>query len=46
LAKPPLIVEVEYSEITTAGRLRQPVLRRVRADLGVLDCGTDQLAGP
>ena len=46
LAKPPLIVEVEYSEITTAGRLRQPVLRRVRTDLGVLDCGTDQLAGP
>jgi bifunctional non-homologous end joining protein LigD len=46
LAAPPLIVEVEYSDLTTAGRLRQPVLRRVRTDLDVLDCGIDQLTGP
>lgn len=45
LARPPLIVEVEYSQLTAAGRLRQPVLRRVRTDIDVLDCGTDQLPG-
>jgi bifunctional non-homologous end joining protein LigD len=46
LRSPPLIVEVEYSDLTTAGRLRQPVLRRVRADLDVLACSTDQLSAP
>jgi bifunctional non-homologous end joining protein LigD len=46
LAAPPLIVEVEYSDLTTAGRLRQPVLRRVRTDLDVLACGIDQLTMP
>ncbi len=43
LKRPPLIVEVEYSAVTAAGRLRQPVLRRVRTDLDVLACGLDQL---
>ena len=45
LGNPPLIVEVEYSHITASGRMRQPVLRRVRSDLDVLACGIDQLDG-
>jgi bifunctional non-homologous end joining protein LigD len=44
LRRPPLIVEIEYASVTAAGRLRQPVLRQVRTDVGVLDCGMDQLA--
>ncbi len=43
LRHPPLVVEVEYSDVTSAGVLRHPVVRAVRADVDVLDCGTDQL---
>lgn len=43
LNHPPLIVEVEYSQITSAGVLRHPVVRAVRSDIDVLDCSTDQL---
>ena len=43
LRSPPLIVEVEYSQITATGVLRHPVVRAVRHDLDVLDCSTDQL---
>lgn len=43
LHNPPLVVEVEYSDVTSAGVLRQPVVRAVRTDVDVLDCGTDQL---
>lgn len=46
LRNPPLIVEVEYSQITKVGVLRHPVVRAVRRDLDVLDCSTDQLTGP
>ena len=46
LRHPPAVVEVEYASVTSAGRLRQPVLRGVRTDLGVLDCGVDQLDLP
>ena len=46
LARPPLIVEVEYSQFTAAGVLRQPVVRRVRTDVDVLACGIDQLPLP
>jgi len=46
LRHPPLIVEIEYSAVTAAGRLRQPVLRAVRTDLDVLACGLDQLTAP
>lgn len=43
LRHPPLIVEVEYAQITPAGVLRHPVIRAVRPDIDVLDCSTDQL---
>lgn len=43
LRRPPLVVEVEYSDVTPAGVLRQPVVRAVRSDVDVLDCGTEQL---
>ena len=43
LKQPPLIVEVEYSDVTATRTLRHPVLRRVRTDLDVLDCSTSQL---
>jgi bifunctional non-homologous end joining protein LigD len=45
LRRPPLVVEVEYSQVTQGRVLRHPVLRTVRPDVGVLDCGIDQL-GP
>lgn len=44
LNHPPLIVEVEYSQITSAGVLRHPVVRAVRRDIDVLHCSTDQLS--
>jgi bifunctional non-homologous end joining protein LigD len=44
LSSPPLIVEVEYTQITPAGVLRNPVIRAVRRDVDVLDCSTSQLA--
>jgi bifunctional non-homologous end joining protein LigD len=43
---PPLIVEVEYTQVTPARVLRNPVIRAVRTDLDVLDCSTAQLAAP
>lgn len=43
LRNPPLIVEVEYTQVTPSGVLRNPVIRAVRTDLDVLDCSTDQL---
>lgn len=45
LRNPPLIVEVEYSQVTATGVLRHPVVRAVRQDLDVLDCSTDQMSG-
>lgn len=45
LSHPPLIVEVEYSQLTSAGVLRHPVVRAVRTDIDVLHCSTDQLSG-
>jgi bifunctional non-homologous end joining protein LigD len=46
LKHPPLIVEVEYSQVTAGRVLRHPVLRALRGDVGVLDCSVDQLALP
>ena len=46
LRTPPLVVEVEYSQITTGHVLRHPVLRALRPDVGVLDCSIDQLREP
>lgn len=43
LNSPPLIVEVEYTQITPGRVLRNPVVRAVRIDVDVLDCSTDQL---
>ncbi len=43
LRRPPLVVEVEYSDVTEARVLRHPVVRAVRSDVDVLACGTDQL---
>lgn len=43
IQSPPLLVEVEYSQVTKSGVLRHPVIRRVRYDVDVLDCRTDQL---
>lgn len=40
---PPLIVEVEYLDVSPDGQLRQPVFQRVREDLAVTDCTIDQL---
>lgn len=42
---PPLIVEVEYLDVSPDGQLRQPVFQRVRTDLAVTDCTIDQLTG-
>jgi bifunctional non-homologous end joining protein LigD len=46
LRHPPLVVEVEYTQVTPGNVLRNPVIRAVRTDLDVLDCGTDQLPAP
>ncbi len=43
IQSPPLLVEVEYSQVTKSGVLRHPVIRRVRYDVDVLACRTDQL---
>ncbi len=43
LQHPPLIVEVEFTQLTPGRVLRNPVVRAVRSDLDVLDCSTDQL---
>ena len=40
---PPLIVEVEYLDVSPDGQLRQPVFTRIRDDLAVTDCTMDQL---
>jgi bifunctional non-homologous end joining protein LigD len=44
LRNPPLIVEVEYTQVTPGGVLRNPVVRAVRTDLDVLGCSVEQLA--
>lgn len=44
LRHPPLVVKVEYTQITPSGVLRNPVIRAVRTDVDVLECSTDQLA--
>lgn len=41
---PPLIVEVEYLDVSPDGQLRQPVFQRVRSDVTVTDCTVGQLA--
>lgn len=43
LHQPPLIVEVEYMDLSPDGVLRQPVFKHIRNDLGVQDCTTEQL---
>jgi bifunctional non-homologous end joining protein LigD len=45
LHHPPVIVEVEYLDCSPDGQLRQPVFQRIRTDLAVTDCTTDQLLG-
>lgn len=42
--EPPLIVEVEYLDVSPDGLLRQPVFQRIRKDASVHDCTLDQLA--
>jgi bifunctional non-homologous end joining protein LigD len=37
-AKPELVCEVRYGEVTSAGMLRHPVFVKLRDDLGVEDC--------
>lgn len=39
----PIIVEVEYQEVSPNGQLRFPVWKGVRTDVGLLDCTTEQL---
>lgn len=41
--EPPLIVEVEYLDVSPDGQLRQPIFQRVRTDATVADCTVDQL---
>jgi bifunctional non-homologous end joining protein LigD len=41
--EPPLIVEVEYLDVSPDGLLRQPVFQRIRKDASVHDCTLDQL---
>jgi bifunctional non-homologous end joining protein LigD len=43
---PPMVVEVEYTQVTPGNVLRNPVVRAVRTDLDVLDCTTAQLTAP
>lgn len=43
IGRPPLIVEVEYSQVSPGGVLRHPVLRGIRTDLDVMDCSVAQL---
>ena len=43
LATPPLIVEVEYLDVSPSLVLRQPTFLHVRDDLEPADCTTDQL---
>jgi bifunctional non-homologous end joining protein LigD len=39
----PLIVEVEYQEVSTARQLRFPVFKGIRTDVVLTDCTIDQL---
>lgn len=39
----PLVVEVEYLDVSPDGLLRQPVFQRIRSDVTVADCTLDQL---
>lgn len=43
LHHPPLIVEVEYLDVSPGGLLRQPVFQKIRNDVHVQDCMLDQL---
>jgi bifunctional non-homologous end joining protein LigD len=40
----PLVIEVEYQEVSPNGQLRFPVFKGIRSDVNFLDCTTDQLA--
>jgi len=44
LHQPPLIVEVEYLDVSPDGMLRQPVFQRLRTDARIADCTTAQLS--
>ena len=39
----PLIVDVEFMELSPAGQLRHPVYMGIRRDVSILDCTVDQL---
>lgn len=39
----PIIIEVEYQEVSPNGQLRFPVYKGVRTDVALLDCTTKQL---
>jgi bifunctional non-homologous end joining protein LigD len=41
--RPELVAVVEYREVTSAGHLRAPVFKGMRADKPVADCTVDQL---
>jgi bifunctional non-homologous end joining protein LigD len=41
--RPELVAAVEYREVTSAGHLRAPVFRGMRADKPVAECTVDQL---
>jgi len=43
--RPLLVVEVSYSEVTTAGTLRHPVLKGLRSDLSPADVGPGEGLG-
>lgn len=44
MQKPPLVVEVQYLDLSPDGQLRQPVFLRIRRDQGIGDCTMEQLA--
>lgn len=41
----PVIIEVEYQEVSPNGQLRFPSYKGVRTDIEILDCTYDQLGG-
>ena len=41
--KPPLIVEVEFQDVSADKKLRFPVFKGIRGDVALLDCTMDQL---
>lgn len=44
LHRPPMIVEIEYLDVSPDGQLRQPVFLRMRTDVDITACTHDQLA--